>query len=212
MVILACIFPPFQAHTPPGHDHSSLLRTSDALNSFYEGCVAAGPSYCAIWSPNATAVRDRVDALLNSTRRIPLAAPPGTMNVTLGGIVDYTLLSTSLFEALYNPFSFGAPFASALRALEQGNPVPLYLLALEDNPLDFELTLAMGSATCDSSSAQQPFQLFGGLDTKLPILCGDSAGRAMADREQAFEELEELRAQAGLFGNIWWSTFDGTCP
>ena len=133
------------------------------------------------------------------------------MNVTLGGVVDYTLLSTSLFETLYTPFTFGPPFASALHALEQGNPAPLFVLAYSSNTLDVELSLASGETTCDGSPANQPFQLSGGLDTRIPILCGDSAGRAMVDRERALEELEGLKALGGLFGNMWWSIFDGPC-
>ena len=206
------LLPPPQAHSTAGHDHSSLSRTLDALNSVYEGCVAAGPSHCAFWAPNATAIRDRVDALFNSTRSVlPLAVPPGTMGVTLGGLVDHTLLSSSLFEVLYTPFTFAPPFFSALRSLEQGDPVPLYVLAFANNTLDVELSLASGAATCSGVPSDRPFQLSGGLDTRIPILCGDSAGRAMVDREHALEELNELRAQAGLFGNMWWSIFDGPC-
>ena len=113
---------------------------------------------------------------------------------------------------LYTPYSFATAFAQALVGLEGGNATPLWDLALTNNSLDVRFALSTNAPTCASTGdADSAFQLLGGLDTRIPIECGDSAGRARVDRAQARMRLEELRADAGLFADIWWAIFDGPC-
>ncbi|KIP07435.1 hypothetical protein PHLGIDRAFT_105652, partial [Phlebiopsis gigantea 11061_1 CR5-6] len=186
-----------------GHDHSSLLRASGALDSIYEGCVAAGPTHCALWSPNATAMRARVDTLLHSLSHTPLAVPPGA-NVTAGGLVDRTVLTTSLFSTLYFPYQLGAGFMAALAALEAGDPVPLWLFSI-----NIGVTLTP-FATCAVDLGDMPLQL-DTLDTRSPVACGDSAGRARESLEEARSGYGILKEQAGFLAGMWWPALPGPC-
>lgn len=148
-------------------------------------------------------MRARVDTLLHSLSHTPLAVPPGA-NVIAGGLVDRTVLTTSLFSTLYFPYQLGAGFMAALAALEAGDPVPLWLFSI-----NIGVTLTP-FATCAVDLGDMPLQL-DTLDTRSPVACGDSAGRARESLEEARSGYGILKEQAGFLAGMWWPALPGPC-
>lgn len=118
----------------PFHSQPSLYLNSDppaptvdwrvhakdadkALHWFFTEC-AASPA-CAVHEPTAAAVKSRVDKILASVAAHPVPVPGGG-KLTLVALKSVLLLST------YEPVSFYGPVAAGLRALELGDPAPIY--------------------------------------------------------------------------------------
>ncbi|KAJ7864256.1 TAP-like protein-domain-containing protein [Mycena olivaceomarginata] len=143
--------------------------TDKVLQSFFDGCAAAGPDLCAFYEPTAAGVADRLAALTESVRTHPVAAvtPAGY------GIVDYSLLRQSLFTSFYVPYMLFGPIAQGLAALENGDGS--ILLSIVQQPA-FEY---------DCSNDTVPFHLNNG-EAVFAIQCGDGA--------EVTDTLEELRA------------------
>ncbi|KAJ7328502.1 Alpha/Beta hydrolase protein [Mycena albidolilacea] len=143
--------------------------TDKVLQSFFDGCAAAGPELCAFYEPTAAGVADRLTALTESVRTHPVAAitPVGY------GIVDYSFLRQALFTSFYVPYMLFGPIAQGLAALENGNGS--ILLSIVQQPA-FE---------CDCSNDTVPFHLNNG-EAVFAVQCGDGS--------KVTDTLEELRA------------------
>ncbi|KAJ7019489.1 TAP-like protein-domain-containing protein [Mycena alexandri] len=85
--------------------------TDAALQTFFDGCAAAGPDLCAFYKPTAPEIAERLASLTDAVRREPIPA----ITSQGYGLVDYSLLRM------------------ALAALENGNGTSLYLM-LQDVP------------------------------------------------------------------------------
>ena len=118
--------------------------------------------------------------------------------------MDHSTLTSMLLEVLYFPFELAGAFMSTLASLEAGNPAPLYDLSILTN------VTFTPFATCPASAPDTPFQL-GFLDTRMPIACGDSLGRAQATLQQAKEEYQVLFDEAGFIAGMWWPALPGPC-
>ncbi|KIP10531.1 hypothetical protein PHLGIDRAFT_101206 [Phlebiopsis gigantea 11061_1 CR5-6] len=106
-----------------GNRTNTLSSTDDTLTSIYDSCVAAGPQLCPIYENSTDLVRARVNAVLDSVHVAPLAAINDTDPSNIEWIVvDYTTLTTLLFNTLYTPYASAQGFAEAIVALEQGDP------------------------------------------------------------------------------------------
>ncbi|KAJ7289728.1 hypothetical protein C8J57DRAFT_1046680 [Mycena rebaudengoi] len=102
-----------------------VTDTDKALQTFFDGCAAAGPDLCAFYKPTVMEIADRLTALTASIRTQPIAVltPAGY------GLVDYSLLRLSLLGALYHPFSLFPTLARGLAALENGDGSILYSIS-----------------------------------------------------------------------------------
>jgi hypothetical protein len=154
---------------PPGNLTIEATDTDKVLQSFFDGCAAAGPDLCAFYEPTAAAIADRLASLTESVRTHPVAAitPAGY------GIVDYSLLHQALFASFYVPYTLFSPIAQGLAALENGDGSTL--LSIVQQPV-FE---------CDCSNDTVLFHLNNG-EAVFAIQCGDGA--------EVTDTLEELRA------------------
>ncbi|KAJ7116269.1 TAP-like protein-domain-containing protein [Mycena crocata] len=135
-----------------------LEDTDKVLQTFFDGCVAAGPTQCAFYESTATEVADRLAALTASIR----AQPVPVVTPTSYGIVDYSLLRVTIFNALYTPYSSFGPLAAALATLEAGNGTAFYSL-LQQPPFECE---------CNTTDAL-PFHL-NSAEAGVAIQCGDA--------------------------------------
>ncbi|KAJ7206707.1 Alpha/Beta hydrolase protein [Mycena rebaudengoi] len=104
-----------------------VTDTDKALQTFFDGCAAAGPDLCAFYKPTMVEIADRLTALTASirTQPIPVLTPAGY------GLVDYSLLRLSVLEALYPPCSLFPTLARGLAALENGDGSILYSISQE---------------------------------------------------------------------------------
>ncbi|KAJ7250177.1 Alpha/Beta hydrolase protein [Mycena haematopus] len=102
--------------------------TDKALQTFFDGCAAAGPDLCAFYQPTAAAIADKLTALTASIRMqpIPVLTPAGY------GLLDYSLLRMTIFECLYTPYTTFSALAQGLAALEKGEATAFYSILAED--------------------------------------------------------------------------------
>ncbi|KAJ7083879.1 hypothetical protein C8R44DRAFT_903571, partial [Mycena epipterygia] len=157
----------------PYYSHANLTieatDTDKVLQSFFDGCVAAGPDLCAFYKPTAAEISDRLSALTSSIR----AEPVPVITATSYGIVDYSLLRSTLFNSFYTPYSSFGSLAEGLAALERGNGTLLYFLSQE------------APFRCDCSNDTAPFHL-NGAEAATAVECGDAA--------KVTDSIEQLRA------------------
>ncbi|KAJ7088372.1 Alpha/Beta hydrolase protein [Mycena belliarum] len=151
--------------------------TDKVLQTFFDGCAAAGPDLCAFYASTPAAIAERLAALTAAVRATPVPAvtPAGY------GLVDYSFLRSALFSALYVPYQLFAPLAHGLAALEAGDGAPLFGLIQAAQPPPF---------TCAGSANPVPFHLNNG-EAVVAIQCGDAV-----EVNDTLPELREFYAEA----------------
>ncbi|KAJ7660890.1 Alpha/Beta hydrolase protein [Mycena polygramma] len=127
--------------------------TDKVLQSFFDGCAAAGPDLCAFYEPTAAAIAYRLEALTNSVR----AQPVPVITPTTYGIIDYSLLRQTIFQTFYTPYTLFPLLAQGLAALENGNGTVLYSI------------LATPAFQCNCNGTVSPPSD----DSTVAIECGD---------------------------------------
>ncbi|KAF8188141.1 Alpha/Beta hydrolase protein [Mycena galopus ATCC 62051] len=154
--------------------------TDKALQTFFDGCAAAGPDLCAFYKPTAAQIADRLTALTNAIRTQPISVltPAGY------GLVDYSLLRSIIFDSLYNPYNLFPLLAQGLAALENGDGTVLYSLLEEALP-PFE-------CDCTNSTSSPPMD-----DSSVAIECGDAV--EVTDSIQQLTEFYENAAKTSQF-------------
>ncbi|KAF7340397.1 AB hydrolase-1 domain-containing protein [Mycena venus] len=149
--------------------------TDKALQTFFDGCAAAGPDLCAFYKPTAAEIADRLTALTASIRAqpIPILTPAGY------GVADYSFLRRVLFESLYNPFTLFPTLAQGLAALEaRDGATAAKLFAIVQEP-QFQ-------CDCSNNTAFSPTD-----DSTVAIQCGDAV-----EVTDSIEELTEFYQNA----------------
>ncbi|KAJ7047237.1 hypothetical protein C8F04DRAFT_1063105 [Mycena alexandri] len=154
--------------------------TDAALQTFFDGCAAAGPDLCAFYKPTAPEIAERLTSLTDAVRREPIPA----ITSQGYGLVDYSLLRMVIFNALYTPYVSFPPLAEALAALENGNGTSLYLM-LQDVPFQ-----------CDCADDTVPFTA-NGAEAAIAIQCGDAA--PVEDSIGQFTEFYQNAAKTSQF-------------
>lgn len=159
------------AHSLAALWSNNLLDTDKALQTFFDGCVAAGPEGCAFYAPTPEAISRNLTALYESlrTRPIPFRTPSSY------GLIDLNLVRLSVFVSLYQPQPLFSLLAEALAALARGEVPGSQLLHLFPKPAAFE-------CSCDPTYHQ--FEAV--LDSQVAIICND--GRAIPS---GFDEAEK---------------------
>ncbi|KAJ7616533.1 TAP-like protein-domain-containing protein [Roridomyces roridus] len=104
---------------------NNLMDAEKVWTAFLHGCVAAGPTKCAIYSPTAAEIQATVDDLYDSLR----ARPIPVRTATSYGIVDYDLMRNTIFGSLYKPYASFPVLARALADLSAGNATGLYKMS-----------------------------------------------------------------------------------
>ncbi|CAK5277029.1 unnamed protein product [Mycena citricolor] len=132
--------------------------TDKALQFFFTSCVSAGPEVCAFYKSTPETISARLEKLTNAVRAkpVPAVTPAGY------GLVDYSLLRSVVFQALYTPYASFPVLAQGLANLEHGDASIIFGLSDLAAPL-FQCTPA------DESAGDN------GLDSGVGIECGDMA-------------------------------------
>ncbi|KAJ7669087.1 TAP-like protein-domain-containing protein [Mycena rosella] len=143
--------------------------TDKALQTFFDGCTAAGPDLCAFYAPTASAIEARLETLTAAVR----ARPVPVITSTGYGIVDYSLLRSVIYNSLYTPYALFPVLAQGLAALEAGNGTILFSMGETAPPFE-----------CDCTNATVPFHL-NVAEATVAIQCGDAV--------EVNDSVEELR-------------------
>ncbi|KAJ7037302.1 Alpha/Beta hydrolase protein [Mycena alexandri] len=147
--------------------------TDKALQTFFDGCAAAGPEACAFSAPSSIEVAAKLDALFAAIeiQPVPVITPVSY------GVVDYTFLRNSVFHALYSPYDSFVALAQGLADLAMGNATTLYTaegaiscgdMAIESDTVS-QLQAYYASIQAISSIADL-YGPFGALNTSFPLL------------------------------------------
>ncbi|SJL02797.1 uncharacterized protein ARMOST_06134 [Armillaria ostoyae] len=120
------------------------------MQSFFDGCVAAGPERCAFYAPTATEISNKLDSLYESV----LAQPVPFVTPSFYGVVDYMVLRTAVKNALYQPYQYFSVLAEGLAGLAEGNGSILYGLqgtaydpsSVYDNSWEAQIAISCGDA------------------------------------------------------------------
>ncbi|KAF7358827.1 AB hydrolase-1 domain-containing protein [Mycena sanguinolenta] len=159
-----------------------VTDTDKVLQTFFDGCAAAGPDLCAFHKPTAMEIADRLTALTASirTQPIPVLTPAGY------GLVDYSLLRLSILGALYHPFSLFPTLAQGLAALENGDGSILYSIS-QGPPFQCD---------CANNTASPPTD-----DSTVAIECGDAI--EVTDTIEEVTEFYQNAAKTSQFADGW---------
>lgn len=162
----------------------------------YQSCVNAGPSRCPIYEHDATLVRARVNRLLDRLKSEPIPFYSNSSRFGSGyDLVDYALVKTFMFLALYNTHATGLFLAQALAALEQGDPSRFYQVSIRRT---FDQLL---QCTCPAPGETPP-EFYGGSELTLAIACGDVLKNSSEDLDEIRKAYEEM-ARMSSFADTW---------
>ncbi|KAF7370135.1 Abhydrolase-4 domain-containing protein [Mycena sanguinolenta] len=162
----------------------NLFDADKTWMSFIDGCVAAGPTACALYAPTAAEILAKVDKIYASLR----ARPIPVHTETASGLIDWTTVRSVIFASLYSPYAFFSTGARILADLYQGNGTSLFEI-LQQQPA-FQ-------CACDPAEYQferLPEALFG-------LLCNDGA-RISPEYEDVVTHYERLR-ETSSWADVW---------
>jgi hypothetical protein len=163
---------------------NNLLDTDKAMQSFFDGCAAAGPDDCPFYAPTTEEISQNLTTLYNNIRAKPV--PVRTKDSY--GLVDYARLRSTIFTSLYSPFATFLPLASGLADLAAGDGKLIFQL-LETSPFQ---------CSCNDQSPE----IAG--EAQAAILCNDGADIPEA-LEDFYEYVVDLTKKS-TWGEIWAST------
>ena len=155
------------------------------MESFYTGCADAGPDLCAFWAPSPDDIRQNLTNLYDSISVQPVPVKMGNTY----SYIDYKMLHSLVFQALYFPFATYRLLAQVLADLAAGNGTTIFE---KINPSPFECS---GDPSKDLER--------NGLEAQIAILCNDGAN-IPADLHSAQKHFE-MMSNLSEFGNIWAS-------
>ncbi|KAJ6510771.1 Alpha/Beta hydrolase protein, partial [Mycena sanguinolenta] len=163
----------------------NLFDADKAWMSFIDidGCVAAGPSACALYASTSAEIIAKVDKIYASLRTCPI--PVRTNNAS--GLIDWTFVRGVIFGSLLSPYAFFSTEARILEDLYQGDGTSL-----------FEITQHPASqCACDPSEYQferLPEALYG-------VLCNDGE-RISPDYDDVAGHYERL-SETSSWADMW---------
>ncbi|KAJ7019491.1 TAP-like protein-domain-containing protein [Mycena alexandri] len=162
----------------------SMMDTDKTLQTFFDGCVAAGPDGCAFYAPTASEIASNLDALTESIR----AEPFPVLTSLSHGIVDYSFFRNYIFAALYSPYNAFVGFAHGLAQLSAGNATEAYTA---NQVPEFE-------CDCDAPATAFTQNIY---ESQIVTSCGDAS--VANDSITDLREFYANEAKLSSFADIW---------
>lgn len=156
------------------------------MQSFFDGCHAAGPGGCAFYADTPENISQNLTALYEAVRARPIPVKTATSY----GIVDYDRLRATVFVTLYAPFALFVRLADALADLAAGDGTAIYKI-LETEPFQ---------CACDPSAHR--FDRVN--DALSAILCndGEQIPSSLEDAQKYFDSLYAESTWAEIWAGI----------
>lgn len=162
---------------------NNLLDTDKTMQSFFDGCAAAGPDDCPFYAQTPEDISRNLTALYNNIRDKPV--PVRTKRSY--GLVDYSRLRSTVFASLYAPF---ATFPTLARGLAD--------LAAGDGQVLFQITeTPLFKCSCDEGLPE--VDVVG--DAQAAILCND--GIDIPESLEEFEKYFTKLTNSSSWGELW---------
>ncbi|KAJ7442729.1 TAP-like protein-domain-containing protein [Mycena galericulata] len=162
---------------------NNLIDTEKVWSSFINDCVSAGPHGCAFYSPTAAEIQENVDKIYASLRARPI---PVRTNTSFG-IVDYSTMRRTIFDALYSPYAKFPALAQALADLSGGNATALFKMT--ERP----------SFECGCDPAEFRFESVG--EGGAAVRCNDGK-RIAASYEDVLEHYHNM-SKLSSWADVW---------
>ncbi len=108
----------------PGDWRNQVADAEKDLQSFFDGCVAAGPDACAFYASTSEEISSSLDVIYESllTEPILVVIP----SVSSYGVIDYTALQNAVKNALSQPYVYFSILVEGLAGLAVGNGSIIY--------------------------------------------------------------------------------------
>ncbi|KAJ7449406.1 TAP-like protein-domain-containing protein [Mycena galericulata] len=164
---------------------AQMVDTDKTMQTFYDGCAAAGPDGCAFYAPSASEISANLEELTASI----LEQPIPVITAESFGIVDFDYLRNAILNALFSPYDSFVALAEGLAGLATGNATILY--AQSDAP----------SFECNSSAP--PFHE-NYLEAFMAITCGDAL--PVTDNVAQLRQFYENASRVSSFADLLSST------
>ncbi|KAJ7209102.1 hypothetical protein C8J57DRAFT_1402317, partial [Mycena rebaudengoi] len=167
---------------------SGLFDTDKVWQSFYDGCVAAGPDRCPFYARTAEDIGAKMERIYASLRTRPI---PVRTNISYG-LVDYAFVRSVIFSALYKPYAQFSPLARALADLAEGNATAMFKMAEEPS---FE-------CECDPSG----YRFEDHIEAGVGVYCNDgkTIPSTFESAVRQYMEMSKISTWADLFA---WPKF-----
>lgn len=162
---------------------NNLLDTDKTMQSFFDGCAAAGPDDCPFHAPTPADISRNLTALYNKIRDKPV--PFRTKQSY--GIMDYSRLRSTIFASLYAPFAAFPTLARGLADLAAGDGGVLFGIA-EAPPFQ-----------CSCDEGLPDIDVVG--DAQAAILCND--GIDIPASLEDFEKYVTQLTKSSSWGELW---------
>ncbi|PPR04800.1 hypothetical protein CVT26_012973 [Gymnopilus dilepis] len=165
---------------------NNLLDTDKTFESFLTGCAVAGPEGCKFWAPTPKDIERNITALYDAIRSKPI--PMKTEKSY--GLLDYEMLRSVIFRALYSPYATFAGLAEDLAALAAGDGTGIF-----DK-------VSQPPYQCDCDSSRHQFDQVG--DATFAVACndGDDVPRDLESAKEHFEMLTKASSWADKWAGI----------
>ena len=165
---------------------NNLLDTDKTFESFLTGCAEAGPEDCKFWAPTPKDIERNITALYDAIRSKPI--PMKTEKSY--GLLDYEMLRSVIFRALYSPYATFAGLAEDLAALAAGDGTGIF-----DK-------VSQPPYQCDCDPSRHQFDQL--VDATFAVACndGDDVPRDLESAKQYFEMLSNASSWADKWAGI----------
>ncbi|KAG2014272.1 hypothetical protein CC2G_011105 [Coprinopsis cinerea AmutBmut pab1-1] len=175
----------------------NLQDADNVLEQFFTCCAAAGPSGCAFHQPSAADIKASFYQLANQIRNEPIPVyTTSTSGAPTYGLLDYSKFQTTVFYALYSPFSSFAPLAEVLAQLADGNPEPFFAF---DGAQAFRCDCGATGGEEEEEEEEEEMQAV--TEGTAAVLCTDGAKvpQGLGDTQTAFAGLSAKSEWAGVW-------------
>ncbi|KAJ2923798.1 hypothetical protein H1R20_g13300, partial [Candolleomyces eurysporus] len=167
---------------------TNLVDTEKTLDTFFEGCVDAGPDRCPFYAPEPEDIKRNLTTLFDQLRKVPIPV----QNSRAYGIVDYGTLRSAVFSSLYSPYTTFLPLAQALKQLAAGDASALVsLLGSLYTPY---------KCSCDAHAHE--FDAVRDAQTALVCNDGDEVPPSLSESEEYVRKLEKVSEWADVWSFI----------
>ena len=158
------------------------------MDSFFEGCVDAGPDRCPFYAPEPEDIRNNLTSLYNQLRKVPIPVKTNR----LYGVVDYKILRAAVFASLYSPYGSFLPLAQALKQLAAGDASGLVNL----------LAPLYAPYKCSCNAHAHEFDTV--RDAQAALVCndGDVVPPSLAESEKYVQKLAKVSEWADMWSAI----------
>ncbi|KAJ7503986.1 Alpha/Beta hydrolase protein, partial [Mycena galericulata] len=177
-----------------------MSNSDDALQSFFDGCSAAGPGGCAFSAPTSAEVASKLDELSASVKAQPL---PIFTPISYG-VLGYTLLRNFVYNALADPYDLFPFLGQSLADLANGNASTMYSASVLP---PFECPV------CNSTTPVLPFHE-NSFEAAVAVSCGDGIpiSSSLEELQEFYEGVQEVTKNFAEFALYFRTLCRSTTP